>query len=356
LLRTILLTACDRRRQLRSSAANMAASECWARSAATLLWLEECLQSPQISHDAELILPQGGLTRGHLFELTRMAVDSSVYDAFDGVCSRDAGVALHIWLYHLQGGEASQLPLPTASRTPLSSKLRRDAKKALEEHELALKSSNKSIDNKRRRSAQGGASLESLEANLATLRAAPYEQPFRWNGLQPTSAAPARTASGGGGGGGGAPPPGAAERERRLGCKLSLALGTHRRVGQDCPFRTFADEGGRDVLRFIAELGLTDDSGVGNPHAEPNVPGYNVDRLDRLMIRMIASELAGEGAEIAQTSFTPTSRVTYESYPAWTPPNIMQVLDSWAFRIVATALLVGLLYRLSSPSKHPVRS
>jgi hypothetical protein len=239
------------------------------------------LQSPQISHDAELILPQGGLTRGHLFELTRMAVDSSVYDAFDGVCSRDAGVALHIWLYHLQGGEASQLPLPTASRTPLSSKLRRDAKKALEEHELALKSSNKSIDNKRRRSAQGGASLESLEANLATLRAAPYEQPFRWNGLQPTSAAPARTASGGGGGGGGAPPPGAAERERRLGCKLSLALGTHRRVGQDCPFRTFADEGGRDVLRFIAELGLTDDSGVWIPR-----PANHAQTLSYLNCRM----------------------------------------------------------------------
>ena len=103
-------------------------------------------------------------------------------------------------------------------------------------------------------------------------------------------------------------------------------------------------------------LFLTDDSGVGNPHAEPDVPGYNVDRLDRLMIRMIASELADEGAEIAQTSFTPASRVTYESHLAWTPPSIMQVFNSWAFRIIATALLVGLLYRSSSPSKHPARS
>jgi hypothetical protein len=32
---------------------------------------------------------------------------------------------------------------------------------------------------------------------------------------------------------------------------------------------------------------------VGNPHARPHVPDYEVERLDRLMIRMIASELAG---------------------------------------------------------------
>jgi hypothetical protein len=40
-------------------------------------------------------------------------------------------------------------------------------------------------------------------------------------------------------------------------------------------------------------LFLTDHSGVGNPHAPPHVPEYQVERLDRLMLRMIASELAG---------------------------------------------------------------
>ncbi len=40
-------------------------------------------------------------------------------------------------------------------------------------------------------------------------------------------------------------------------------------------------------------LFLTDHSGVGNPHAKPHVPDYQVERLDRLMIRMIASELSG---------------------------------------------------------------
>jgi hypothetical protein len=36
---------------------------------------------------------------------------------------------------------------------------------------------------------------------------------------------------------------------------------------------------------------------VGNPHAKPHVPEYKVERLDRLMIRMIASELAGRHLE-----------------------------------------------------------
>jgi hypothetical protein len=39
---------------------------------------------------------------------------------------------------------------------------------------------------------------------------------------------------------------------------------------------------------------LTDDSGVGNPHAEPFVPCYEVERLNRLMVRVISAELMGE--------------------------------------------------------------
>lgn len=41
-------------------------------------------------------------------------------------------------------------------------------------------------------------------------------------------------------------------------------------------------------------LFLTDHSGVGNAHATPDVPKFAVERLDRLMLRMIASELAGK--------------------------------------------------------------
>ena len=46
-------------------------------------------------------------------------------------------------------------------------------------------------------------------------------------------------------------------------------------------------------------LFLTDDSGVGNAHAEPKVPCYAVTRLDQLLIRVIASELSGQRVEPA---------------------------------------------------------
>ena len=54
------------------------------------------------------------------------------------------------------------------------------------------------------------------------------------------------------------------------------------------------------VLRALAMvtgsqfLFLTDDSGVGDSHAEPHIPFYHVQKLDQLMIRMITSELSGQ--------------------------------------------------------------
>ncbi len=42
-------------------------------------------------------------------------------------------------------------------------------------------------------------------------------------------------------------------------------------------------------------LFLTNDSGVGNSHAEPTIPVlYQVERLEKLMTRMIVSELSGQ--------------------------------------------------------------
>jgi hypothetical protein len=46
-------------------------------------------------------------------------------------------------------------------------------------------------------------------------------------------------------------------------------------------------------------LFLTNDSGVGDAHGEPHIPFYHVQRLDRLMIRMIADELSGRRVEPA---------------------------------------------------------
>src|ERR1019366_6595608 len=60
------------------------------------------------------------------------------------------------------------------------------------------------------------------------------------------------------------------------------------------------DEACEFVMRSCALLTgsrflfLTNDSGVGNSHAEPTIPYYQVERLEKLMIRTIASELSGQ--------------------------------------------------------------
>ena len=38
---------------------------------------------------------------------------------------------------------------------------------------------------------------------------------------------------------------------------------------------------------------LTDDSGIGNPHAEPDVDCYRVTRLDRMIERVLSGQIAG---------------------------------------------------------------
>jgi hypothetical protein len=61
-------------------------------------------------------------------------------------------------------------------------------------------------------------------------------------------------------------------------------------------------------------LFLTDDSGVGGSHMEPTIPCYNVQRLNNLVYRVIASELDGyriaaDPAEILRSVGTPEEGV-----------------------------------------------
>ncbi|MBX3193411.1 MAG: VWA domain-containing protein [Labilithrix sp.] len=44
-------------------------------------------------------------------------------------------------------------------------------------------------------------------------------------------------------------------------------------------------------------LFLTDDSGIGNAHAEPHIPCYQVTRLDGAIVRMVDSEMRGHRVE-----------------------------------------------------------
>jgi hypothetical protein len=42
---------------------------------------------------------------------------------------------------------------------------------------------------------------------------------------------------------------------------------------------------------------LTNDSGIGNNHAEPHIPCYSVTHLDSAIVRMVEVELTGRHVE-----------------------------------------------------------
>ena len=68
-----------------------------------------------------------------------------------------------------------------------------------------------------------------------------------------------------------------------------------------------AGSGVRDTAEYIMRIAagvthsrylfLTDDSGIGNPHAKPHIPAYVVTTLDNLFFRVVGSELAGRRIE-----------------------------------------------------------
>ena len=99
-------------------------------------------------------------------------------------------------------------------------------------------------------------------------------------------------------------------------------------------FRSMAFLTGGDYLF------LTDHSGVGLAHAEPQVSEYAVERLDQQLLRVLASELTGR-------SLTPSEVLTYDGPQArhrspdlathddWTPPR-------WLV-LVAALLSIGVI-------------
>lgn len=76
------------------------------------------------------------------------------------------------------------------------------------------------------------------------------------------------------------------------------------------------------IDKRVAEyIFLTDDSGIGNPHAEPHIPCYVVENLNQLLIRLIGSELAGERQyatedRILRTVGNPVNGVCTATQPA----------------------------------------
>jgi len=64
-----------------------------------------------------------------------------------------------------------------------------------------------------------------------------------------------------------------------------------------------ADDAAEYQMRAAAQMTsgryvfLTNDSGIGNSHAEPHIPCYNVSRLDHAIVRMIQVEMSGRFVE-----------------------------------------------------------
>jgi hypothetical protein len=59
----------------------------------------------------------------------------------------------------------------------------------------------------------------------------------------------------------------------------------------------------RSVAQFTGGryVFLTDDSGIGNSHAEPHIPCYVVTRFDQAIVRLVESELSGKRVEPASS-------------------------------------------------------
>lgn len=103
-------------------------------------------------------------------------------------------------------------------------------------------------------------------------------------------------------------------------------------------------------------LFLTDHSGVGNPHAKPHTPEYTVEHLNRLMVRMIAQQLAGrrlvpqeviaiERGDLSPLEFRiePPCHQQQETQVSLALPriSIQSLSERFPWRLAALALIIG---------------
>jgi hypothetical protein len=95
------------------------------------------------------------------------------------------------------------------------------------------------------------------------------------------------------------------------------------------------------LLSMGQYLFLTDHSGVGNPHATPDVPSFAVERLDRLMLRMIVSELAGKRLVAEEViAIEHGERYSYVAPKLCEPPSQQSVMLSRCFTTPKSTLTI----------------
>jgi hypothetical protein len=93
------------------------------------------------------------------------------------------------------------------------------------------------------------------------------------------------------------------------GSEQAIASAVNAAIAKDVHLYPIAASGTDDrmeyTMRTAAQLTggrytfLTDDSGVGNAHAEPHIPCYHVTKFNGAIVRMVDSELTGTHVEPA---------------------------------------------------------
>ena len=262
----------------------------WAARAHVQDWLADCLNQPLAPHDAAIVLPEGGLTRAHVYELIRRAEAKLLGGEDRPPFSTDVGAVLLCWLFHLCGGLGSKLLPPSVRR---DNSWKRAAKLARER--VALSNDMRKAEARRlgartaHAAEQAEHDLQCCALRLQILYAADDLRALLAAGGKPTASVIAT------------PPPGPPQPdpttlqldERRASLAWLLACGTHARGGRQCPFRVFAD-GHQDLLRYICNLAVAQ-----NPKWVPRPQPSAMLQLSAL-VRKQQLELHAERAHSAQ--------------------------------------------------------
>jgi hypothetical protein len=150
---------------------NESPAQAWARSRPVLDWLQERLRAPLAAAvDASGILPPGGLLDVHVVELVALSREMSTLFQVDHACR---SYALHVWLWHLMGGQRAGFQAPsTDRRAKESNRIGERCESIFKEHGAALVAKWKALAKAERAGAGVAATREAYRAVVRSTSAA----------------------------------------------------------------------------------------------------------------------------------------------------------------------------------------
>ena len=225
--------------------------EQWAQDDGVRQLLGYMLAQPQADHRVAVHAELGNAPLGEAqkISLFRAAEKDWWKNPKNPQVTKNKAVALHTWLYHLLGGKDAELiPPPTTTTDAVANEFSRLRRKAIEKDEAAFV---RELETLRKLSKSTDTAAEGLAA-IAKYRNAPVSPDLLRRHEAPDPAEhKVKGKSVAGGDGGGAPSATEAELQRRSSWCLSLAMGTHGRLGVESVVRSIS--GQHDALRLIAK-------------------------------------------------------------------------------------------------------